>query len=384
MEKGFRMNKTRNTTGDSANGTGAVRSPSYSNSYSSEEVWRNTGAWEIDPEAYQPDWPIEEKIRFWLHYAVLAPSAHNNQPWRCSIQGHQVHLSLDLRYTPRTGTLRQTMLSIGAFVENFALAAGHWGYAVRLTDVPLNSKREDKVAVLSVVEDSKQINPPLEESLFLAIPRRHTNRGLYDPAPLSPDFLRDLTGLALSSTVQLTTITESEVKERIAKLAARGVGIALSLAPLRRELADFVRFLSEKSDTGLLVESMVEPPQTGVSGREWTLNHLDAKYESNYSRKKYHETPMILLLSTSEEGSRAWLQTGRALQRILLLGAAYGYTHCITAAPIEIPPLVPLLKKTAGLRSRPQVLFRIGRPLNPAFTIPTPRRPAVTVTAPPS
>jgi nitroreductase len=37
-----------------------------------------------------------EQLRFLLHYAVLAPSGHNTQPWLFKIDGDTVELSADL------------------------------------------------------------------------------------------------------------------------------------------------------------------------------------------------------------------------------------------------------------------------------------------------
>ncbi|HSI20773.1 MAG TPA: hypothetical protein VLA04_03670, partial [Verrucomicrobiae bacterium] len=42
-------------------------------------------AWDFDVDAYNEGWTLREKLKFWLQFAALAPSAHNNQPWDVAI-----------------------------------------------------------------------------------------------------------------------------------------------------------------------------------------------------------------------------------------------------------------------------------------------------------
>jgi len=40
--------------------------------------------WHVPEEVYPAAGTSEEKLRFMLNYAVLAPSGHNTQPWSSS------------------------------------------------------------------------------------------------------------------------------------------------------------------------------------------------------------------------------------------------------------------------------------------------------------
>ena len=78
-----------------------------------------------------------------LYYASLAGSSHNSQPWKVEV----THDSLIRLYADTTRALtvvdpgqRELYISLGAFIENFNLAAGNLGYnsTVKLND---NKKR---------------------------------------------------------------------------------------------------------------------------------------------------------------------------------------------------------------------------------------------------
>ena len=76
----------------------------------------------LDPDGY--------KI---LYYASLAPSGHNSQPWFVKINSKlEWVVGSDANRFLKTvdGSNRETLLSLGAFVENLVQAEGAFGYAV--------------------------------------------------------------------------------------------------------------------------------------------------------------------------------------------------------------------------------------------------------------
>ena len=73
-----------------------------------------------------------------LHHASLAPSGHNSQPWIVRIVSpHEWIIEIDPnRRLPSVDPQnREAMLSLGAFTENLALAAGTLGFRVDATVV---------------------------------------------------------------------------------------------------------------------------------------------------------------------------------------------------------------------------------------------------------
>ena len=330
--------------------------------------------WDINEKEFPSKSSIEEKIKFWLNYAILAPSAHNNQPWRCKILDNKLEIYLDLKYTPWTGTMRQTLFSIGAFIENLQQAANHFGYSSTM-EAPLLIDKKSVIASLTF----EQRNGKSEEiDLFEGITKRHTNRGLYKEE--SPEKIIELIkDLPKHKDVFLSTVSDIETKKKIGSIIRKGVKIALSMAPLKKELSHFVCYLSEKSGTGIPVEAMIKDPEKCSTGAEWVMQKMDPEYEAVFSEEKYSKTPVIIVISTRIDTPIIWLETGRYTQKIFLQVAKQGMTHCVTAAPIEIPVLSPLLRKTSKSEGKPQMLFRVGTPLDPSFTIHSPRRESNTI-----
>ncbi len=72
-----------------------------------------------------------------LYHASLAPSGHNAQPWFVRIvQKNEWVIGLDpqRRLSEVDPDNREALLSIGAFAENLALAAGTYGFQAEMRD----------------------------------------------------------------------------------------------------------------------------------------------------------------------------------------------------------------------------------------------------------
>ena len=65
--------------------------------------------------------------------ATRAPSGHNTQPWRVRVLGQErwiIGIDESRRLPGVDPMARETILSLGAFLENLMVAAKHYGYAV--------------------------------------------------------------------------------------------------------------------------------------------------------------------------------------------------------------------------------------------------------------
>lgn len=65
-----------------------------------------------------------------VHYAIMAPSGHNTQPWKFRIQENTISIFPDFsRRLPVVDPLdRELYISLGCALENLIVAAGHEGY----------------------------------------------------------------------------------------------------------------------------------------------------------------------------------------------------------------------------------------------------------------
>jgi hypothetical protein len=82
-------------------------------------------------------------------------------------------------------------------------------------------------------------------------------------------------------------------------------------------------------------------------------------------------SPVLVVLGTDDDSREAWIRTGEALGRMLLLATLHGLSASFLNQPIEIPELRQKLVETLDLAGSPQLLLRLG--YGPQVP-PTPRR----------
>src|SRR5512134_2668770 len=117
----------------------------------------------------------EERLRFFLQWAVLAPSRHNTQPWLFEIEGDELRVYADERRALPIADPdgRQLVMSCGAAIANLRLAAAHFGHATSCEVIPMH--RRDGLLARVRLEERRASTPEAEE-MFQAIARRRTNR----------------------------------------------------------------------------------------------------------------------------------------------------------------------------------------------------------------
>ncbi|MDB3929000.1 hypothetical protein N9413_07285 [Paracoccaceae bacterium] len=121
-------------------------------------------------------------LRKWaLSYAILAPSAHNRQPWLIALAGDDTVIlwrdrSRDL---PQTDPFhRQLVISLGCFLEQMKIAAAEKHIGVRFTLYPAG---EDGPVAVAVFEQGAATPDPL----FAAILDRRTCHEPFTDQPLA-------------------------------------------------------------------------------------------------------------------------------------------------------------------------------------------------------
>ncbi len=331
--------------------------------------------WNVDVSDYPAKGTFEDRAKFLLRYAILAPSAHNTQPWAYKISEGIIDVFRDVEHTLNDGdpTLRETWLGVGAFIENLSIAAQYFGMKA---EVELKATLNTDLHIARVkLNDNSQGHH--YKDLFPGILRRHTNRGMYKKN-LSPSFNpMKVAEYAVTGTL-VSVIDRPDVKERVAKMVETGTRIALSMPSMKKELAALVHNAAEKKSTGMTLESMFStPPGAEPMKAERFLDAFDVEMYASETYKKWISSPLVIAISTELDGPSAWIESGRIMERIVLYGALCGLTHDIAAAPVEIPTISPLLRHEIGTEMRPQMLFRLGIPEDEALTIESSRRPVI-------
>jgi hypothetical protein len=125
------------------------------------------------------------------------------------------------------------------------------------------------------------------------------------------------------------------------------------------------RFGAAGCDGMLTGDLLPDSPSRPGDARRW-LSELDPAIVAGTVRRNFAHSPVLVVVSSTEDGPPAWFQAGRVGARLLLHAAADGLAHDIAAGPVEIPPLTQELRDHLAGRGRPQLLARLGRPQQPA------------------
>ncbi len=147
-----------------------------------------------------------------VHYATLAASSHNTQPWIFKLEKNRIRILPDLsRRCPAVDPDDHHLYaSLGCATENLLLAAeaaglkDHYSYDASTSGVNIDFKE----------------TTPFRSPLFEAIPERQCSRVEYDGSQLSAEQLQQLDKAGQGDGVSIILFTDGEQKEQVARYVA--------------------------------------------------------------------------------------------------------------------------------------------------------------------
>jgi hypothetical protein len=344
-----------------------------------------------------------QRARFALHYAVLAPSVHNTQPWRWrlrrkltstgELRGATYELLADFgRELPALDVQhRQLVISCGAALT--ALRAGLERLELRHRVLLLpDPRRPELLARIHVFGDLTAPPPARLAQLTPYLTLRRTYRGPMAEREPSAAQCRALAAHARAEGVTLTWLAAAAERRVMERLAA--------LATLQEaedaEIADEIRLWSDRdprSRDGVPAanwqRTSVQTVMAPIVQRDFALGRpLPGDVAHGGPNGHAEPTPALAVLSTGHDEPADWLATGQALMRILLQATADEVVVGYVNQPTEVAPVRAILaKQIAGLLPPaaspvvPQLVLRVGYP-DAAVPPAVPRRPAATVLMP--
>ncbi len=281
--------------------------------------------------------------------AVLAPSPDNNQPWRFRSTAEGLEVSLDGgRSLPSDVNAMYDLMSIGATIENLAIAAGQSGLAtaVELTPrAPSSSATIHKGSVATLRFATGGRPDPLHP--FLAT--RCTNRKLFSRRPVEVDKLTAI-GREIHDfgDVQLDWVTDRATINTLARLVAKSDRFRFEYQPFHGEIFRQLRFTQaevERTRDGLDFRTLEMPPGSSlmIRGlRSWRVmqwvNRLGlGRLLTMPSWLSVRRCGAVGAISIATPSSPGFVTGGRALQRIWLACEAQGLAfHPLGSLPIFI------------------------------------------------
>ena len=311
--------------------------------------------------------PDEKEILF---LASLAPSGHNTQPWFVQyLEPYHWIIGNDKnKWLPAVDpTQRETILSIGTFIQNLEYAASSFGYDCQWN---LLAKTNQDERVMEVKLRKQELKNAFD---IAKIKNRRTVRSNFLSNVLKPEDIKYLVN-SEPEFIHYLPVTSKEsqfINEQTIvanRLQSDSYARRRHRNPAQQELADWIRFSTkdaEKYRDGLTTASMeIE----GFSG--WVVRNFYS--QDNVMKKDFRETGLDkikqevsesagwILITSKDNSVATLLETGRRMQRLFLK---------VREKSIAIHPMTQILEEAStrqtlnqsiGMSENIQFILRVG------------------------
>jgi hypothetical protein len=326
-----------------------------------------------------------------LAYAVLAPNAHNTQPWLLGLGDDRIDLYVDpARLLPETDPpYRQTHISQGTFIELLVIALAEHGTASEVRYFPDGEYASDRLEDLPVARVRMLAGPVAKDPLFAAITARTSTKRVYEPGrALSLSDGEALSHALTGEGLSLQIVDEVGARSRLADICADAMAVEVKAPSRNVETARWFRFsedeIEEKRDGFSVLQSGVGTLKRWVA-ETFVLDRASASDPKgsfargavDQTRDQARSAAAFGALTSDENTRRAQVVAGRAYARVALTATARGLAmHPMSQALEEYPDMaVTKQRLERELSLSPgrtiQMLFRLG---HAEVTPHTPRR----------
>ena len=330
----------------------------------------NYKAWDVFEFDYPAKGPMEDRLRFLLRYAILAPSGPNNQPWKFAIHDDRISVFADLsRALPFVDPSNRTLyMSVGCAVANLTVAGAHFGFAPSVSYFP-DGQESDHVAEVQLLPGARPVD--LQEDLFSQIQRRHTTKDRYENAAIKPSILKDMEKSINLPGIYLSFLPDKDSKDKMADLVSRSHKIQLAKKEFRHNLGEWLRSNWTAQPDGMPLYTFGVPDAVSL-GFPAAFKEFDLSRPVIYRDSGLiHNCSTLAALTTDRDDKMTWTACGFVLENLLLRATSYDIRASFFSQPIGLPDLRAELEALV-IRGHPQLLFSLGiaKPMRPS-----PRRP---------
>lgn len=320
--------------------------------------------WDVGPSHYPAAGPPSDELRAAIAWAVLAPSNHNSQPWLFEVGTDAIDVVADRsRALPVVDPHdRELTISVAAAATTLALTLRRFGHRAPVDWLP---EPHDPDVIARVHLGGPHEPSAMDVACFDAITRRCTNRGPFRNEPVPGDLLEQL---ALEAAAEGAHVEFVEGADRlvVADLIAQADLMQMDDRQFRRELAAWTSPNRSRRRDGVRGYHLGVHDLASNFGplviRRFDLGRGTAARDADLAEG----SPALLVLDTPGDEPRDWVTAGAALTTMLLRLTTEGFAASFLNQPIEVEPLREQVASAFGADGVPQLLLRLGRPLEPA------------------
>jgi len=299
-----------------------------------------------------------------LSYAILAPNAHNLQPWRVDLrEAGVVTVYRDpASALPQTDPHdRQITISLGCFLELLTIAASDTGHTLETTLFPQGQAVTDPVARVRFRQSPTQARDPL----FAHILARRSCKEPFSEQLPNEDVLAPVRSLA-------TVITEEAEVAALRAVTWQAWQIEAQTPRTHRESVELMRMgkaeINAQPDGidlgGPFLETLM---LAGLLSREAQLDPSSQSYAQGVEiyRTMLAATPAYVMLSSPTNTRGDQIAAGRAWMRLNLTTTSLGLAlHPVSQALQEYAEMRDVRAQVHGRWAAPgatiQMLGRLG------------------------
>jgi hypothetical protein len=294
----------------------------------------------------------ETDLRLAAEAGIRAPSLDNSQPWLFALTGGGLEIRTDparhLPYLDRNGWAAR--MAGGAAVLNARLALAAAGRPAR---VRLHPDPHDPELLARLTPGP--LRPPTyaERDLWVAIPRRYSNRQPFWPDPVPPDVRVRLIAAARDEGAWLDLLVGMTALSAFSEIAHGADRVLRRDAAYQAEQVSWSH--TQAAPDGVPVTAgapLAEPydllPQRFFNDRRRAPGH------------DYEPEPLIGILGVSGDRPLDQTAAGQAMQKVLLTAVDAGLATSMLSQPIEVPAARDQLRRSLGRSGWPQIVIRFG------------------------
>jgi fermentation-respiration switch protein FrsA (DUF1100 family) len=324
-----------------------------------------------------------------IAFALLAPNPHNKQPWTVDLReagAATFYVDRD-RLLPETDPpSRQITIGCGAFLELLRMAAAEQGYDAQVALFPNGAWAEGQVGAEPLARVTFVQAPGIaKDPLFAHVLKRQTNRGAFDPVPMTSKQADALADAVRDPAVQFGWTSDPTDAAKMAKLrnlAAAAWRVEVSTDRTYQESVDVMRITADEIRQYRDGISLHGPffwwmNTTGMFTRETAMNEFGRSQAMSLIDGQVKGVSSFAWLVTEANDRATQLASGRAYLRSALAAAGLGLTqHPLSQALQEFPEMVGPYQEIKTILGAPQsstvqMFYRVGTAVRAEFA---PRR----------
>jgi nitroreductase len=255
---------------------------------------------------------------------------------------------------------REMHISIGCALENLTIAAAHFGYRTAV-DCIASCQHPTQVARIRFMPH--EVPPPaVGDPRFDALVRRHTNHGMYDGRPLTPEDRDAMMGVTVDPGLRVDWLEDEARRHAVDALVMQADALLFARPEYRKELGELIG--SGAFGTPWLLATI---------GRFAVSHLLTARRMADSDHRAVMSAPVLGVISAHANTREAQIRVGQVLERLYLEATLRG---------LSLQPVSQVLQTgetRAGLEAllpeppwHPLQPFRIGYAKEPRTH--TPRR----------